>query len=121
VLVPLTDDDGNDIAGVRAPMVQAPLGTYAGWSLRERGYGTRAGYEFEGSYIPFPDSQEEREFTEDPRKSVLERYGTPECYVSAIVTAAEGLVAERLMLEEDVERVAREARNWGRPRHVLGL
>jgi hypothetical protein len=121
VLIPLTDADGNDIAGVRAPMVQAPLGTYTGWSLRARGHGTRAGYEFDGSYIPFPDSQEEREFTEDPRKSVLERYGTPDGYVSTIVAAAKQLVAERLMLEEDVERVARGARNWGRPRHVVGL
>jgi hypothetical protein len=121
VLVPLTDGDGNDIAGVRAPMVQAPLGTYTGWSLRERGYGTRAGYEFDGSYIPFPDSQEECEFTEDPRTSVSERYGTLDGYVSAIVVAAKRLVAERLMLEEDVERVAREAQNWGRPRHIVGL
>jgi hypothetical protein len=121
VLVPLTDADGNDIAGVRAPMVQAPLGTYTGWSLRERGYGTRAGYEFDGSYIPFTDSQEEREFTEDPRNSVLERYQTPDGYVSAIVAAANRLVAERLMLEEDVERIAREAQDWGRPRHVVGL
>jgi hypothetical protein len=51
----------------------------------------------------------------------LERYGTPDGYVSAIVAAAKRLVAERLMLEEDVERVARGARNWGRPRHVVGL
>jgi hypothetical protein len=121
VLVPLTDADGNDIAGVRAPMAHAPLGTYTGWSLRARGHGMGAGYEFDGSYIPFPDLPEEREFTEDPRRSVLERYETPDGYVSAIVAAAKRLVAERLMLEEDVERVAREARNWGRPRHVVGL
>jgi Alpha/beta hydrolase domain len=121
VQIPATDADGNDIAGVRAPMVQAPLGTYTGWSLRARGYGTRAGYEFSGSYIPFPDSPEEREFTEDPRKSVLERYGSAEGYVTAIVAAAKRLVAERLMLEEDVPRAAKEARNWGRPRHVVGL
>jgi len=35
VLVPAVDEDGNDVAGVRAPMVQAPLGTYcAGTSGR---------------------------------------------------------------------------------------
>jgi hypothetical protein len=102
-------------------MVQAPLGTYTGWSLRARGHGTRAGYEFSGSYIPFPDSAEERQFTEDPRKSVLERYGSQQGYVDAIVAAAKRLVAERLMLEEDVPRAAKEAQNWGRPRHVVGL
>ena len=89
--------------------------------MRARGYGTRAGYEFTGSYIPFPDTAEERRFTEDPRRSVLERYGSPEGYVEAIVAAAKRLVAERLMLEEDVPRAAKEARNWGRPRHAVGL
>jgi hypothetical protein len=121
VQIPATDTDGNDLAGVRAPMVQASLGTYTGWNLRARGYGTRAAYEFSGSYIPFPDSAEERQFTEDPRKSVLERYGSPQGYVDAIVAAAKRLVAERLMLEEDVPRAAKEAQNWGRPRHVVGL
>ena len=33
-LVPKTDIDGNDIAGVRLPDVAAPLATYAGWNLR---------------------------------------------------------------------------------------
>lgn len=32
--VPKTDADGNDIAGVRLPEVQVPLGTYTGWALR---------------------------------------------------------------------------------------
>ena len=30
ILVPAVNEDGNDIAGVRAPMVQAPLGSYTG-------------------------------------------------------------------------------------------
>ena len=33
VLVPSVDRDGNDVPGVRAPMVAAPLGTYTGWNL----------------------------------------------------------------------------------------
>ena len=37
--------------------------------------------------------------------------------VRAIETAAKKLVAERLMLEEDVARVVAAARDWGRPRH----
>ena len=32
VLVPSVDADGNDVPGVRAPMVAAPLGTYTGWN-----------------------------------------------------------------------------------------
>ena len=39
VLVPSVDRDGNDVPGVRAPMVAAPLGTYTGWNPRAHGYG----------------------------------------------------------------------------------
>ena len=38
-------------------------------------------------------------------------------YRAAIVAAARELVGQRLMLEEDVERVATMASDWGRPRH----
>ena len=60
VLVPAVDRDGNDVPGVRAPMVAAPLGTYTGWNLRARGHGHGAQLRFEGSYIPFPESPQER-------------------------------------------------------------
>jgi hypothetical protein len=33
-LVPKTDADGNDVAGVRLPDVTAPIATYTGWALR---------------------------------------------------------------------------------------
>ena len=121
VLVPAVDADGNDIAGVRAPMVGAPMGTYTGWNIRARGYGTGAMFRFDGSYIPFPDSAEERVATGDPRRAVLERYPTQQAYVAAIRAAARELVGQRLMLEEDVERAAANAANWGRPRHVTDL
>jgi hypothetical protein len=70
VLVPAVDSDGNDVAGVRAPMVEAPLATYTGWNLRARGFGKGAMHEFSGSTIPLPDSPEERAATGDPRRSI---------------------------------------------------
>jgi hypothetical protein len=121
VLVPAVDPDGNDVAGVRVPMVQAPLGTYTGWSLRRRGCGHGAMVGITGSYIPLPDSEDEREQTGDPRRSVLARYGSPADYVEAILEAAEALVAQRLMLREDVEHCVAEAADWGRPRHDVRL
>ncbi len=121
VLVPAVDADGNEVAGVRAPMVQAPLGTYAGWSLRRRGNAHGAMVGITGSYIPLPESEEERAQTGDPRRSILDRYGDRAGYVAAIRSAAEALVAERLMLEEDVERCIAEAADWGRPRHDVRL
>ena len=121
VLVPAVDRDGNDMPGVRAPMVAAPLGTYTGWNPRARGHGHGAQLRFEGSYIPFPESPQEREATGDPRLSILERYPDKAAYVAAITTAARELVAQGLMLEEDVERCAAAAANWGRPRHDVSL
>lgn len=121
VLVPQVDEDGNDVAGVRAPMVQAPLATYTGWNLRSRGYGHGAMHEFTGSTIALPDTPEERAATGDPRRSIRERYGNAAGYVAAIRAAAERLVAERLMAAEDVERCVAAAADWSRPRHDVRL
>jgi len=121
VLVPAVDDDGNDIAGVRAPMVGAALGTYCGWNLRARDFGHGAMHEFSGSYIPLPESPQERRMTGDPRPSILERYPDAAAYVAAIRSAALKLVEAGLMLEEDVDRAVAAAANWGRPRHDVRL
>ena len=119
--VPSVDRDGNDVPGVRAPMVAAPLGTYTGWNLRARGHGHGSQNRFEGGYIPFPESPEERAMTGDPRLSILERYPDKAAYVAAITAAARELVAHGLMLEEDVARCAEAAADWGRPRHDVRL
>ncbi len=121
VQVPAPDADGNDLGGVLAPMAAAPLGTYTGWNLRARGLGHGAMYLFNGSYIPFPETPEERDATGDPRRSILKRYGHAEGYMRAIEAAAKKLVAEGLMLEEDVSRSVAAARDFGRPRHDVKL
>ena len=119
--VPSVDGDGNEIPGVRAPMVRAPLGTYTGWNLRGRGYGYGAMFEFSGSYVPFPDTLDEREASGDPRASIMERYGDAEGYRVSIETAARALVEEGFMLEEDVPGAIERATDWGRPLHFTRL
>lgn len=121
VLVPAVDRDGNDIAGIRAPMVQAPLATYTGWNLRMRGFGHGAMHEFTGSTIPFAANASERKQTRDPRPSVAERYKDAAAYQAAIGEAARKLVTEGLMLEEDVERCIAAAANWHAPRHDVDV
>ena len=121
MLVPAVDADGNELGGVRAPMVQAPLGTYTGWNLRARGFGVGALYYDAGSYVPFPDTPEERRMTGDPRPAVLDRYDSPDAYGAAIRTACEALVAERFMLAEDIPRSLEIAADWGRPLHDVRL
>lgn len=121
VLVPTGDADGNDRAGVRAPMVDAPLGTYVGWNLRrpELGHGAMVG--ITGSYIPFANTADERLQTGDPRPAILERYRDAEHYAREIRKAAEALVGQGFMLEEDVERAVADAARWGGGRHAVRL
>jgi hypothetical protein len=102
-------------------MVQAPLGTYTGWNPRKKGHGHGAQWRFEGSYIPFPDTEAERQMTVDPRISIQQRYGTVEHYISAIRKAAQTLAAQGLLLDEDIERCAEAAQNWCPARHIVDL
>ena len=121
VLVPAVDIDGNDIAGIRAPMVSAPLATYTGWNLRARFFGEGAMHEFSGSTIEFPETKEIAESTGDPRESVLDRYGDEFGYLKAIESAAKQLVREKWILEEDLPRVLQLANRWCFERHDIRL
>ncbi|RAI00855.1 hypothetical protein DLJ53_16605 [Acuticoccus sediminis] len=121
VRIPSVDEDGNEVPGVRAPMVVAPLATYTGWSVRHRGAGYGAMLGITGSTFQFPEDEDVRTQTRDPRPSILSRYGSPDGYVAAIRAAAEVLVAERLMLEEDVERTVAAASDWNSPRHDIRM
>lgn len=119
--VPAVDADGNDLAGIRVPMVVAPLGTYTGWALRSEHVGNGTLLGVTGSYIPFPNCEDERAQLRDPRPSVMTRYTGPEAYVAAITSAARGLVRAGHMLDEDVPRCVEAAANWGSPRHIVRL
>ncbi len=121
VLVPAVDALGNDAAGLRAPMVEAPLASYTGWNLRIAGRGAGTLHDFSGSTLPLPETPAERDLTGDPRPSILERYGTAQGYVAAIEAAARALAADRLLLEEDIPRAVDAARDWGRARHHVHL
>ncbi|MEZ5857080.1 MAG: hypothetical protein R3D67_20945 [Hyphomicrobiaceae bacterium] len=52
---------------------------------------------------------------------MLGHYKDVQAYREAIGAAARQLVAERLMLEEDVERCLVAAANWHAPRHDIDL
>jgi hypothetical protein len=109
VLVPTTDADGNEIAGIRSPDIGAPLGTYTGWNLRGANFAEGA-LMVVGAFITFPATQAEREESGDPRRSIEERYPTHAAYVDAVQSTALTLQNERLLLPEDVERYVNTAR-----------
>ncbi len=110
VYVPKVDEDGNEIAGIRSVTLQAPLGTYAGWSLRRAGFMEDQLCYLQGSFIPFAKTKAERQAKGDPRLSLEERYGSREKYVAAVRAAAAKLKEEGFLLEEDEMRLVEEAK-----------
>ena len=99
------DADGNNIAGIRHPLLAAPLGTHTGWNPRRPGFAEGELSSLDGSYLPFARTRAERERTGDPRPSLEERYGTVEAWIRRVDAASQALVRQRLLLPEDAQRL----------------
>ena len=63
----------------------------------------------QGSYIPLPRTRADRERNKDPRMSIEERYQSREHYLALVTAAAQELVKQRYMLEDDVDNVVKRA------------
>jgi hypothetical protein len=111
-LVPQVDEAGNEIGGLRALELRAPLATYTPWLLRG-GHGAGELADFLGTYVPFPRNDEERRRTGDARPTIESRHRDKADYMKTATRAAESLVSEGLLLREDVPRVLERAeRHW---------
>jgi Alpha/beta hydrolase domain len=104
LFVPQVDRDGNEIAGLRSPEIQAPVATHTGWNVRKLGFAEGQLYSLMGSFIPFARTKADRNGNRDPRLSIEERYGSHEEYIRAVATAARTLFEEGFLLQEDVAR-----------------
>lgn len=92
-LVPLTDGDGLDKAGIRLPDITVPLGTYTGWNLQNAATGAPERLSRnDGSFIPFARNDNERITANDPRQSLQERYPSRDAYRKAYAAATLALV-----------------------------
>src|SRR6185436_6938447 len=113
VFVQATDADGNALGGIRHPLLMAPLATHVGWSLRAGGYGEGELFTIQGSMIPFAQSEAERLRADDPRPSLEARYASRDAWTARLTEAVERLVADRLLLIEDGDRLTAAAReSW---------
>lgn len=111
-LVPQVDSDGNEISGIRHPMLQAPLGSYTGWNLRTAALGAPEQlYSMVGSTFFFAKTKAERLKTGDPRPSIEERYKGKQDYVEKFTAAARQLAKDGLLLESDLNKVI-ERGSW---------
>jgi hypothetical protein len=108
-LVPRVDADGNELAGVRSVLLEAPLGTYTGWNPLAGGFFKGRIQSLGGGYIPFAKTRAERLSSHDPRPSLEERYGTHEGYVTRVRDAARRLVNEGFLLQDDADRLIEQA------------
>jgi hypothetical protein len=113
-LVPQTDRDGLELAGVRLPEIEVPLATYTGWNYRNPSIGGADQlYPLLGSYIPFPPTADARAAAQDPRAAIVERYASKQEYLGKVRAASDKLVAQRYLLAEDVPGVlARADAHW---------
>ena len=108
-----TDDNGHEIDALRLPVIDVPRATYLGWNTRRYGYGAPHICGLVGSRLPLAKTRSERELTGDLRPSLEERYPTANAYVSQVKRSAEQLVADRLLLAEDAQRIVQRATGEG--------
>jgi len=105
------DADGNEIAGIRLPDIAVPLATYTGWNYYKAPFPEGELCDRDGTYKPFTATPAEREAANDPRRSLAERYVDHAGYVKQVEAAATKLVAARLLLSEDAERLIARAKS----------
>jgi hypothetical protein len=87
-----------------------PLATHTGWTLRHPDIGGEdQPLMFAGATMPFAATKAGRETSGDSRLSVEERYASKDEYLDRIREAAEGLVRDRHLLEQDVDQTVDQA------------
>jgi Alpha/beta hydrolase domain len=113
MLAPKVDADGNELGGVPVVLLDAPLGTYLGWNVTAGGampFHEGQICNYAGGMIPFARTAEQRQAANDPRPSLVERYGTHDGYVEAVTKAAARAVAEGFLLPGDAAGLIEAAR-----------
>jgi hypothetical protein len=109
LFLPRAGLDGNAIAGIRLPLVDAPRATYVGWNAQTQAKGPQDLCTQSGGVVPFAATAAERQAKNDPRPSLEELYPTPAAYQDAVRASAQRLVAERLLLPADAEAAVQAA------------
>jgi hypothetical protein len=106
VRVPACDADGNERGTLNLPAISVPVATYTSWNLRDESIGAAGELlNLQGSYLPFAKTKADRERNGDPRLALLERYRDFDDYQAKYMAAAQTLVAQSYLLDEDLPRL----------------
>ena len=113
-LVSDIDESFNERAGIRLPDLAVPVATYTGWNLRDPSIGNPDLFigitgGLAGWTLPLPGTAADRASSGDPRPSIEELYTSREDYLDKVREAAQCLVDEGYMLEEDLAPVLERA------------
>jgi hypothetical protein len=104
--VPLPDEDGIDLGGIRLPQMAVPVATHTGWNLRQANTGAPTKLaRWSGSMIPIPATDEARLAADDPRRSLESRYKSADEYLRRIKRAADDLVDRGFLLTRDLDHL----------------
>jgi hypothetical protein len=106
VLVPREDSLGNQLGGIRSVELRVPVATYFPWQLRTVPPTDRM-VSFQGTFVPLPRTEAERQSRGDSRPSLERLYPSREAFLGSVDGATRALVTERFLLPED-RAVARE-------------
>ena len=91
-----------------------PLATYTGWNFTHPQQGDPDMlFPLLGSYVPFAATAVARGATNDPRRSVAERYRDKVDFLNQVDEAARDLVTGRYLLPGDLNAVVQRAsQHW---------
>jgi len=107
-LIPQVDEDGREIAGIHLPEISVPLATFMGWSLRSPSF-SRTIRRNAGRIWPIPHTEDGRIRTNDPRRSIQERYPKKSDYLAKVATSILELKHQGFLLDEDVTILLNQA------------
>lgn len=111
-VVPAVDKDGNELVGLKSPLLQNALGTYLGYNTFPSGFQkgqTCIQNAPAGGYVAFAETKAAREAVGDPRPSLEERYGTRENWLAGVRASANAMVQQRYLLRSDADLMIAQA------------
>lgn len=110
--LPQVDADGNELGGIRLPMVAVPLATHFAWNMvAPKIFDNGEMMGLNGSHIAFARSKAERKASGDPRPSIEERYRNREDYLAKVKSASADLVSRGYLLPRDAALVVEQCAN----------
>jgi len=108
--LPQLDADGNELGGIRLPIISVPLASFTGWNrYKAQVSASDANPGNSGATLAFAWTKSQRAALGDPRRSVEERYESREAYQTRLKAEARQLVSKGYLLDEDAPLVIEQA------------